>query len=186
MATNKKRTNINTALSLAGLSDLTVAMNRGQLESLINIVRAGNGDISLAAQDQHDIWVIADAGSQANTITIKSVPVGHSVTSGVKTVEIAVNGSDALSVTYTSGAVKISLANTTGANNTLTLILAALNALNTSTNGAVLSAFITGTASTQMAHDGTNTIAATAAGGTASHGLKSSTAGAAGFTIQPV
>lgn len=182
---NQKRTNISTALTGAGLSDLTVAMDQAQLETLLRIVQAGNGQLSKAADDQHDTWVIADAGSQANTITIKSVPVGHQASGGVKTVEIAVAAGDALAVTYTSGAVKISLANTTGSNNTLTLILAALNALNSSTNGAVLSAFITGTASTQMAHDGTNTVAATAAGGTATHGLKSSSAGSSGFSYLP-
>jgi hypothetical protein len=188
------RTAFNLAASAAGLTDanglITKALNATQLDELLRIATASGVQLAvpaLTAAGVQDQWVIAPIASQTNTITIVSAAPGHSNAAGVTTVQIGDNASDALAVTWTAGAVFIKLANATDSNNTLTLILAALNALNTSTNGAVLSAFITGTASTQMVHGGTNTLAATAAGGTAGTGLKSSTSGPASglFTVNP-
>ncbi len=176
------RTNFNKAANGKGLTDssgnITGVLNHGQVLELYEIADAAGVKVAVdGTQVSFDTWVLAPAASQSNTITVQSTKPGTQIAAGVKSIQIADNGSDTLSVTYTSGAVKINLANSTDSNNTLTLILAALNALNTSTNGAVLSAFITGTASTQMVHGGTNTVAATVAGGSAAGGLKSSTAG---------
>lgn len=191
MATDSRRTNYNAGGLARGLTSATgvavAALNHGQIDELQNLADASGCKHALAAPAvANDVWVLAPAASQANTLTIQSASPGHSVAAnGVTTVQVADNGSDALSVTYTAGALKINLANSTDANNTLTLIKAAIDLLNTSTNGCVASCYITGTASTQMVHGGTNTLAATAAGGTAGTSLKSSTAGSGVFSVLP-
>lgn len=180
MATSAIRTRIDTELTNRGLS-LTGALANAELTETINLVKAAGGKISKAADvtGTYDTFVLATIASQTHTITVKAAVVGPGA--GIVTVAIAVAGDDTLAVTNVAGVITISLANTTGAKNTLTLIKAAIDAANSSTLGVTHSVvtFITGTASTQMANGGTNTVAATAAGGTAAGGIASSTAGAA-------
>lgn len=191
MATDSRRTNFNAGGLARGLTSATgvpiAGLNHGQLDELMNLGDASGCKLTLAAPSvANDVFVLAPVASPTNTITIQAAAPGHNVASGgIVSVQVNDNASDALAVTYTAGAILIRLANATDANNTLTLIKAALDALNTSANGQVLSCFITGTASTQMVHGGTNTLAATAAGGTAGTSLKSSTAGAGQFSVLP-
>ncbi len=175
-----RRTRINTELTARGLS-LTAAMDQHTLQELMSAVKVSGGRLSKAvdAVGTYDTFVLAPAASQTNTLTIKAAVVGHAQTTGIVTVAVADAGGDTLAVTYAAGVLAIALANTTDSKNTLTLIKAAIDAAVTSTTGAGLSCFITGTASTQMVHGGTNTLVAAAAGATAGTSLKSSTAGAA-------
>jgi hypothetical protein len=175
-----KITNFNSGLQdlrgqASGAAVLALAHNHQQLQEIMFLARAAGVQLTLPAltAGTPDTFVIAPIASQTNTITLVANAVGPAA--GITTVEIK-DSAGALAVTLTAGALQISLS-TTDANNTLTLIKAAIDAAMTSTTGAVASCFITGTASTQMVHGGTNTRAASAAGVTAGTGMKSSTAG---------
>lgn len=162
-----------------GAAVLALAHNHQQLQEIMAQARAAGVQLTLPAATApvSDQFVIAPIASQANTITIQAVPPGTGLATGIVSLAIQDNAGDTLAVTYTAGVLVIKLANTTDANNTLTLIKAALDAALTSTTGAGYSTFITGVGSTQMVHGGTNTRVASAAGVAAGTGVKSSTAG---------
>lgn len=184
---SQKHTNIAAGLTSAGI-DLTAAMTETELAEAMRIVQVGGGKLSKAADSAvvagtYDTFVLAPIASQTNTITVKALVPGAGT--GIVSIEIADAGGDTLAVTNVAGVITINLANATDSKNTLTLIKAAIDAANSSTLGVThsVATFITGTASTQMVHGGTNTVTATAAGGTAAGGIKASTAGAiASFT----
>lgn len=181
-----KRTAIDAALTSAGIT-LTGALAPAELLEAARIVQAGGGTLSKAADSSVvaatvDEVVIAPIASQTNTITIRALKPGPGK---IASVAIADAGGDTLAVTNVAGAITISLANATDSKNTLTLIAAAIAAANSSTLGAdhSVGCFITGTASTQMVHGGTNSVTATAPGGTAAGGIKSSSLGALATTV---
>jgi len=187
-----KRTAIDAALTSAGI-DITAALAPAELSEAARIVQLGGGLLSKAADSSVvaatcDELVLAPIASQTNTITVRALKPGAGK---IASIAIADAGGDTLAVTNVAGAITISLANATDSKNTLTLIKAAIEAANSSTLGAdhSVGCFITGTASTQMVHGGTNDVATTAPGGTAAGGLKSSTLGALatteGLTITP-
>jgi hypothetical protein len=191
MATDARRTRFNALANAAGLTDTTGAvtgvLNHEQVEELHRMATAAGCTLAIATPaTAGDQVVLAPIASQGNTITIQATVPGHAQTTGLVSVAVADAGGDTLAVTYSAGVLAISLANTTDSKNTLTLIKAAIDAAVTSTTGAGLSTFITGTGSTQMVHGGTNTLVATAAGGTAGTSLKSSTAGVGTFTVAPL
>jgi len=177
-----KVTNFNSALQdqrgqTSGAAVLALAHNHQQLQEIMAMARAAGVQLTLpaATAPSFDTFVLAPAASQTNTITVVANSPGNATS--ITSVAIQDNSGDTLAVTLTAGALLIKLANATDANNTLTLIKAAIDAAMTSTTGAAASCFITGTASTQMVHGGTNTRTAVAAGGAVGGGLKSSTAG---------
>ncbi len=189
MATSVLRTALNVELLARGLANssgvLNAALNRGQIEELCAVCEARGCDVTMLAPTNaaaFDQLVLAPIASQGNTLTVQATVPGTGLATGIVTVQIADNASDALAVTNTAGVILIKLANATDANNTLTLIKAALDLVAVGQYTVVL----TGTGSTQMVHGGTNTLAATAAGGTAGTGLKSSAAGVGFFSIKPV
>jgi len=166
------------ALTSAGI-DLTAALGHGQLKEAIRIVEATGGSLSkssdAAVQGTCDTLVLAPIASQTHTITVVATPTGHAKATGIVSIAVADAGGDTLAVTNTAGVIAIALANATDSKNTLTLIKAALDAV----SAGQYSTFITGTASTQIVHGGTNDVTVRAAGAAATGALKSSTAGVA-------
>lgn len=180
-----KITNFNAGLQdwrgqASGAAVMALSQSHAELQELLARARAAGVQLVLPAltAPSFDTFVLAPAASQTNTITIVANSPGPAAS--IATVAIADAGGDTLAVTFAAGVLAIALANTTDSKNTLTLIKAALDAALTSTTGAAYSTFITGTASTQMVHGGTNTRTAVAAGGSVGGGLKSSTAGVLG------
>jgi hypothetical protein len=157
---------------------LALAWKHDELQELMARARAAGVQLTLPAltAPSSDVFVIAPIASQTNTITIQAVPPGTQQATGITTLEIKDAAGVSPTVTWVAGVLTISLG-TTDANNTLTALKAALDAALTTV--AAYSTFITGTASTQMVHGGTNTRAASAAGVAAGTGVKSSTAGVA-------
>lgn len=178
-------TNFNSGLQdlrgqASGAAVLALAHNHQQLQEIMALARASNVNLVLpaATAPTPDVFVIAPIASQANTITITSASPGPAAT--IATLAIQDNSGDTLAVTFAAGALVIKLANVTDANNTLTLIKAALDAALVSVG---YSTFITGAGATQMIHGGTNTRVASAAGVAAGTGVKSSTAGVAASRV---
>ncbi len=174
------RTNFNTAVTERGLS-LTAAMNHAQIKELLNAADAAGCKLNFPAvtAGTYDEFVLAAAAAQSHTITMRAAIVGAA--NCIVTFACADAAGDTLACTNTAGAVALTLANTTDSKNTLTLIKAIIDVSNSSTLGTahgVGVVFITGTASQQVIHGGTNDRTASAAGVAATGIVKSSTAGA--------
>lgn len=187
--THALRTRFNNELISRGYT-LTQAFSQLQLREVLDIARSTGCEITKPADSVtagvQDSFVLAAIASQTHTITVTAVPPGTGLATGIVTIAVADAAGDVLAVTNVAGVVAIALANTTDSKNTLTLIKAALDAA----SGGQYATKITGTATTQIVHGGTNDVAATAAGGAAAGALKSSVAGSiaanpSGFTVIP-
>jgi hypothetical protein len=163
-----------------GAAALALSQTHAQLLEMLRVARAANVQLTLpaitaAVAATQSTVQLNQHGDSTNFITLTDVNPGVPSAAGILTVEIK-DSAGALSVTWVAGVLTINLS-TTDANNTLTLIKAAIDVA----AGGALTSKITGTASTQMVHGGTNTIAAAAPGSQAdfTHGIGAATAGTA-------
>jgi hypothetical protein len=186
--TDIRRTAFNAAGLAKGLTDssgnVTGALNAGQLAELQRIGDAAGCFVGLPASvaGTYDEFVLAPvaAGADTNSIRIRANAVGSQVagigTNALKSITVT-QGSDTTAASMSTGDITITLSNSTGAHNTLTLVKVALDALSLQ-SGTVFSTSIKGTASTQFATSSEDAVK-TVPGGTVHGCILSTTAGAA-------
>lgn len=179
---SQKRTNIAAGLVSAGIT-LSAAMTETELAEAMRIIQVGGGTLSKAADSAvvagtFDTFRVGQVDAPTHYITIKALVPGAGT--GIVSVQVVDAAGDTLAVTNVAGVITISLANTTDSKNTLTLIKAAIDAANSSTLGVThsVATFITGTASTQVVHGGTNDSGVLTSAGPAAGGVQAVSAGA--------